>query len=115
MRKKYARDAKDMKERFAHCGERDIGPVPPHELCQLGADRRDIFDTFALPDTVRKIRSMIEEPARLEQVQRRRVQLATEQDGVWRVIKQAGIFAIPVELEDPWHHARAERRRWKDR
>ena len=115
--KKYARDARDRKERFTHCGERDAAPVPPRELCQIGADRRDIFDALAFPDTVCKIRSMIEEPARLEQVQRRWVQLVTEQDGMWRVIKQARIFAVPVEPEDPWHHACGdwERNEWKDR
>ena len=43
---------------------------------------------------------MIEELARLEQVQRRRVQLPLMQHGVRRVVQQPGIRAMRVELED---------------
>jgi hypothetical protein len=50
---------------------------------------------------------MIEELARLEQVQRGRVQLLLVQHRVRRVIQQARVLPVPVELERPLHRARA--------
>jgi hypothetical protein len=48
----------------------------------------------------RKVRPMIEELARLEQVQRRRVQLPLMQHGVRQAVQQPGIRAMRIELED---------------
>ena len=90
----------NYKENVTHDDERDLGPVRPRERPQLSTDRRDLFDARALPDTARKVLPTIDGLKRLEQVQRRRVQLPLVQHGVRRVVQQPGIRAMRIELDD---------------
>ena len=64
-----------MRNTITHRHERNVSPIPPRELSQLRAHSSDILDVLTLPDLLREIRSMIEELARLIEMQRRWVQV----------------------------------------
>ncbi len=61
------------REKFTYRAERDVGPVLSYEFSQLRSDRADPLHMLALPNTIRKVGSMIEEFARFEKMQRRQV------------------------------------------
>jgi hypothetical protein len=62
-----------------HRAEHDVAPVRPRELCQLSAESDDLLDVLTPPDPIREVRPMVEELARLEKMQRRRVQVVLPQ------------------------------------
>jgi hypothetical protein len=86
---------KITKKTTTHDDKCDVGPVRPRESPQLSADRRDLFDARALPDTAHNARSTIEGLAPLEQAQPHRVQLPLVQHSVRQVVQQPGIRPMP--------------------
>jgi hypothetical protein len=108
-------DRKKKKSQFTYRNERDISPIPPRKVCQLCTDSSDVLDVVTLPDPIRKVRSMIEELARLKKMQRRRVQFLLIHHTMRRMIQQPGELSITIELENRRHASPAtctERWRW---
>jgi hypothetical protein len=97
-----------------HRTECDVSPIPPCKVCQLCADSSDVLDVLTLPDPIRQVRSMIEELARLKEMQRRRVQFLLIHHTMRRMIQQPGELSVSVELENRRHAPATctERRRW---
>ena len=58
---------------LTHRAEPDVAPVPPRKSRQLPARSSDPLDALAQSDLLCKVRSMIEELARLKKMQRGRV------------------------------------------
>ena len=97
-----------------------VAPVRSRACFHLGADPQGLIEALAHPDTMRNLRPVIEELARLEQVQSRRVLLSIVPHGVRRVVQQPSIHAMQIRAEPedlPRHRTRgwAERRRRRRR
>ena len=89
-----------MRDTITHSYERDVAPIQPLEIVHLRAQSSDILDALTPPDRLRKVRSMIQELARLKKMQRRRVQVLLIHHTMRRMVQQPRILSIPVEPEN---------------
>ena len=84
---------------LTHRAEPDVAPVPPRKSRQLPARSSDPLDALAQSDLLCKVRSMIEELARLKKMQRGRVRQTPIHDAMRRVIHERRKVAILIKSE----------------